>query len=349
MRWALCIGPVLGAALLARAAGATPGGRADEAFREALAHEEAGRYADARKLFEESARLDPASGTLIHVANCEEHEGRLAAAWDTLRRARALAVRDHAADYASLAEGRATEIAARLPAITVIVPREVATLAGVVVREDGQPLAVEDWGAALPVDPGEHLVEASAPGRAPWTSRTTVLARTDRATVVVPMLAPAIAAPPVAESPHGESVRTGDEGTRGAAWSTGRVLAVGLAAGTVAATALGVGFGLASQSAANTAANYRSANPPDACVGSSSAMCKSWSDAVDAQNRDAIAARVFYVAGGVLAAGAVVAWFFGARASADGPRARTPRLPTLRSVSLVPFASPRAVGVAGRF
>jgi hypothetical protein len=39
---------------------------------------------------------------------------------------------------------------------------------GIQVLRDGAPIGDAQWGTALPVDPGQHTVEASAPGKASW-------------------------------------------------------------------------------------------------------------------------------------------------------------------------------------
>src|SRR5262249_6273661 len=55
-----------------------------ENVREAMAGED---YATACSSFEESNRLEPAPGTMVNLAGCEEKRGRLATAWQWLEEA----------------------------------------------------------------------------------------------------------------------------------------------------------------------------------------------------------------------------------------------------------------------
>src|SRR5262245_40354409 len=60
---------------------------ADYLFREARKASRAGNYAKACPLFAESLRLDPGAGTLMNLADCEEHLGQIASAWEHWREA----------------------------------------------------------------------------------------------------------------------------------------------------------------------------------------------------------------------------------------------------------------------
>ena len=87
--------------------------------------------------------------------------------------------------------------------MAIAVAPEAAKLRGLVIARDGAQISSAMWGSAIPVDPGRHLVEASAPGYRKWA--TTVESSRDggTTTVRVPSLfsndAPMgpVAAPPV--------------------------------------------------------------------------------------------------------------------------------------------------------
>ncbi len=85
-----------------------------------------------------------------------------------------------------------------------------------------------------------------------------------------------------------------------------------LGGAAIAAVAFGAYFGLQSQNDASTAATFRAKNTRSTCVdpmGTLVGTCAQWNDAVSSQNREATASTALYVAGGVLAAGAIITWF----------------------------------------
>ena len=57
---------------------------------------DAGDYTAACPLLERSHSLDPSSGTLLNLGDCQEHLGRTASAWRAFTEARALASSDGA-------------------------------------------------------------------------------------------------------------------------------------------------------------------------------------------------------------------------------------------------------------
>ena len=87
--------------------------------------------------------------------------------------------------------------------------------------------------------------------------------------------------------------------------------AVTLGGAAVAVVGFGAAFGLASQHNKSTADTYRAQDGLQACGRSPvPGYCGPWNDAINAQNRDANLSNALYFAGGALALGAVVSWFF---------------------------------------
>src|SRR5262249_37858228 len=57
------------------------------------------------------------------------------------------------------------------------------------IRRDGKPVDRGLWGTAVPVDPGEHRIEARAPGKQAWRRTVVVAAAPETTTVPMPGLA----------------------------------------------------------------------------------------------------------------------------------------------------------------
>lgn len=122
-------------------------------------------YQTACSKFRESQRLDPAAGTMLNLANCEEHRGKLATAWELYRGAvDKLPAGD---SRIQVAKDRADALEKRLPKLTIAL--ESGAPAGTAVKRDDVKLASASLGVALPVDPGKHVVTVTAPGRSPRT------------------------------------------------------------------------------------------------------------------------------------------------------------------------------------
>ncbi len=112
--------------------------------------------------FAKSFELDPAPGTMLNLSACAEHDGKLALAWSRLKDARSLnkdtQSEKQRQEIEAFIASSLTRLEPRIPYLTVKVA---GALSGVTVKRDGQPTAVD---TELPIDPGTHLVEASAPG-----------------------------------------------------------------------------------------------------------------------------------------------------------------------------------------
>jgi tetratricopeptide (TPR) repeat protein len=252
----------------------------------------AGRYAEACQKFAESQRLDPGGGTILNLALCYEKQGRIATAWATFREALGTARRDRRAERERLALEHLGALEPRLPRLTVSVSS--AAGARVEVTLDGTAVNSSAWGTPIPVDPGAHAIEATAPEKKKWTSKVSLRER-ELIAVVVPALENDVgrAAPGQASLPTKET--------------NGRPTAAYVAGG-VALAALGVGayYGMAAID------ERRQADPdcgPDFCK---TAAAASHNDAAVANAW--ISDAAFGV--GLVAAGLSVYWFLSSRDSA---------------------------------
>jgi hypothetical protein len=144
-----------------------------------------GKYTEACAKFEASQRLDPGTGTLLNLAACNERVGKLATAWTQFNEALSLAIRDGRRDRMSFAREHIASIEPQLPRLTIAV--RAAATEGLSVSIDGAPLGKAAWDVAAPIDPGNHEIEANAPGKLPFRA-TLKLAPAEARTLEVPAL-----------------------------------------------------------------------------------------------------------------------------------------------------------------
>lgn len=192
--------------------------------------------------FAESQRLDPSPSTLLNLGRCYERLGRTATAWATYAQAASLAAATSRRDLVSVAQKHAAALEPDLVRLAIRVHEPVA---GLEIRRDGVLVGPGEWDVAVPVDPGAHRVEASAPGKRPWAAPVTAGEPGETATIVVPALedappapaapAPAPSAParpaPATAAPAPASERRSPQKTIGLV--TGGVGVAGLVVGTV--------------------------------------------------------------------------------------------------------------------
>lgn len=166
-------------------------------FNEGRALMSEGNIVQACPKLEESQHLDPSGGTILNLALCHEIQGLLARSWSEFNEAAAFARRDRRPDREEIAEEHARALEPRLCRLTIIVP-SAARAEGLRIERNGREVGPASWSTAMPVDRGKHVVEATAPGKEPFT-RTVVLADEGDTTVTVeiPPLrnATAVAAP----------------------------------------------------------------------------------------------------------------------------------------------------------
>jgi hypothetical protein len=271
----------------------------------------------------ESLRLDPAVGTLMNLAECEERQGRTASAWQRWAAA---------ADQLPLNDRRRATAMARASALEAVLPRLVVTRAdaapaGLVVERDGLVLGPASLGTPMPVDPGRHLIVASAPGRSPRRYEIAVDSGQVR-TIAVEPGPPPVTAPPVVSAPRPPVLEPTTRVPRGRA---GRTVGYGLLAVGGAALGAGAYFGLQALSA------RREADRACATGGALNHCRWSAAPALDRDRRWSRAADIAFIAGGVATGAGLYLVLRGGRGE-----------PPL-TAQLVPLSAGGGAQLAGRF
>ncbi|MBV9949515.1 MAG: hypothetical protein JOZ69_21915 [Myxococcales bacterium] len=213
----------------AQAPGRNPAA-AEALYDEARRLVDAGRFAEACPKFKESYQLDPGGGTLLNLADCYEKAGKTALAWSTFKEALVVAQRDGREDRVQFANAHLGPIEAKMARLTVLVPAQ-GRAAGLTVTVDGATLGEPAWGLAMPVDPGTHVVSASAPGKRAFSTSVDVSS--------APGLRVSVDVPALADAPGGVA----EGGTAGAAagGGSGARRTLGWVLGGVGIAGLGVG------------------------------------------------------------------------------------------------------------
>jgi hypothetical protein len=242
----------------------------------------AGKFGEACPKLEASQRLDPGVGTLLNLGDCHEKVGRTASAWTEFREAASAARANGSTDREAVARERASALEPRLSYLIITVKNPATH-----VTRDGTPLDEAMVGTRIPVDPGDHHVEAIADGKAKWSDTVHVMGERASVTVDVPELARLA---PGAETPGIKS--------RG---STQRTVAIVVGAAGVVGLGLGTVFGLKASSTWNSAKSHCT-DYPRGCGD------EGVSQGQDAKGQATIATAGFVV-GGVALAGAAALWF----------------------------------------
>ncbi len=155
--------------------------KARNAFRQAIAAETAGNWAGALKLLREVSNVKTTPQVRYNIALCEENLGQLVAALGDYELALVDARAANAADVASVVPARIDALRARVPKVVV---HKTASARLATISIDGVQLGAAMLDKPMPVDPGSHLVEASAKGYRPF-SRSFDIA--EKATKTIPI------------------------------------------------------------------------------------------------------------------------------------------------------------------
>jgi hypothetical protein len=193
---AASVGAVLLHAGVARAQPDDAAAQADALFQQAMQLRSAGSFAEACPKFLASKQLAPAIGVTMYLADCYERIGRSASAWREFREAEKLA-RARNDKRADVAARHAAALEPTIGRLTVTGPTPVQS--GTQVTVDGADLPQAYWGAAVAVDPGDHVVTVAIPGQAAKNYVAHVDAGSP--TAVVSLGAPAEASAPATSAP----------------------------------------------------------------------------------------------------------------------------------------------------
>jgi hypothetical protein len=302
------------------------------------------KYADACPKFAESLRLDTGIGTMLYLADCFEKNGQPASAWAQFREAAATANAAGQLEREKKARARAAALEPKLSRLSIGVSAEAADIAGLEVRRDGVLVSRPLWGSAVPVDPGNHVIEASAPGRKKWSIRVTIVANAAATSAVeVPLLERETAPiepskldgegdPPQPEvrkeerplpDMNGAPSSPPADGGSGAGRVVGFTL-IGVGAAGLAAGAVAGGLAIAAK---NASAQY--CRPDDTCIQKGIPIRK---DAIT----KATVSTIALIAGGALATGGLLAVVI---SGTGGSKAGT------QALRVVPLVGERAGGM----
>jgi hypothetical protein len=185
-RWA---GGLLAAALLLTpAAAAAQGSDQDRAaaqtlFEAAKRFKQQKKWEQACEKFAASQKLDPAVGTQLNLADCYEQIGKTASAWVNFVEVSELA--EAGRRRAKFAKQRADKLRPKLTKLVITVADPVE---GMDVQRGSDTVSREMWGTAVPVDPGEHVIRVSAPGKRDFSESIEVAGEGEEVSFEVPPL-----------------------------------------------------------------------------------------------------------------------------------------------------------------
>ncbi len=165
---ALAPGLVLSAGLLAaspaHAQSASDKAAAEVLFDEGVRLLKEGKIEEACPKLEKSQSVDPGIGTLLYLGECYKKAGRTASAWATFREAASKADASGEQGRARTGKEKADEIEPTLSKLLLELDKANTVIDGLYVLQGGHQVNRALWGSAVPVDPGELVVRAEAPG-----------------------------------------------------------------------------------------------------------------------------------------------------------------------------------------
>lgn len=189
----LLMGDVQNAGAQAPPSGLSNEMRAEYLFRQGEKKFDSGQYHEACNDFAESLRLGPKLGTLLNLALCHETVGKPATAWSEYHHGAAWAAQNGQKDRHDFAQQHALALESKLPRVLLQLPADRAIGS---VEVDGEPLPDSRWYLPVFLDPGEHAVTITAPGKQRASVKFRVISSPTEQLVSVPALADEVLPPP---------------------------------------------------------------------------------------------------------------------------------------------------------
>jgi tetratricopeptide (TPR) repeat protein len=159
-----------------------------------------GNYAEGCPQFAASFELYPSASTMLNVAQCHEHDGKLATAWEAYNQALTL---NHETKGEERRKGLEDLAKKGIAALEPRLPRLLITIKdapkGLEVKRDGKDFPLAALNTALPADPGSHRIDVSAPGYRDET-RSVTLEASKTATVEITLQPAAPAGKPASDA-----------------------------------------------------------------------------------------------------------------------------------------------------
>jgi len=232
------------AVLLIAAVVAPPAAADDKAAAEALFQDgrrlsAEGKLTEACAKFAASFQAEASIGAMLNLARCHEQTGKTASAWAEYTEAEALARRAGEQKTADAAAQQVRALETKLLRLTLRADRPTPNMR---IERDGVLVPEASLGVAIPIDPGEHRIQVTAPGHRSWTTQVVSSSATPSLVVHLPALEPEERPPATPlPKPSAPPPRRGDGD------HTSPLVFAGIAVGAtgVIGLALGAGFGIA--------------------------------------------------------------------------------------------------------
>ena len=219
--------------------GATEKATAEALFQQGTELMAEKQYAAACEKFAGSQQLDPALGTMLRLADCNDRMGKSASAWALFKEAAAMARQNKEPERQRIADERGTELEKRLSRLEIKLESKNVP-AGYEIKLNGVSIPRATWDAPIPVDPGRQKLEASATGRVTWTGGVDVPEGPATRSIEVP----ALAVKPVSAEPttSGSSLTGSTSSLRDSVSSPGSTQrTLGFVTGAIGIIGLGIG------------------------------------------------------------------------------------------------------------